>query len=157
MKPETLRRVMNIWPPFLFSGIRINKVSRDWRHVEVQLKLHRWNANYFGTQFGGHMFKMCDPFWAILATERLGKAYHVWDAAGDIEFISPGRETVYAVFDFDDAARDEIVAATADGEKHLRWFENEIRTAAGVLVARTRKQLYVRRKDKGRQNVRASA
>ena len=95
------------------------------------------------------MFKMCDPFWAILAAERLGKAYRVWDAAGEIEFIAPRRETVYADFHFDDGVRAEIEPATASGDKPLRWFENEITTADGTLIARVRKQLYVRRKDRG--------
>lgn len=146
MKPANLCRIMNVWPPFLFSGIRVNGISADWSQAKVQLKLHKWNANYFGTQFGGHMFKMCDPFWAILAAERLGKAYRVWDAAAAIEFIAPGRAAVYACFDFDDATRSEIIEATASGEKHLRWFENDIKTADGTVVAKMRKQLYIRRK-----------
>lgn len=137
---------MNCWPPFLGSGIRVNNISGDWMQAQVQLKLHRWNANYFGTQFGGHMFKMCDPFWAILASERLGKAYRVWDAAAEIEFTAPGRETVYADFDFDDATRDEIIEATASGGKHLHWLENNIKTADGTIIAKMRKQIYVRRK-----------
>ena len=44
------------------------------------------------------------------------------------------------------ATLDEIRAATAGGEKHLRWFETEIVGAEGEVVARARKQLYVRRK-----------
>ncbi len=49
----------------------------------------------------------------------------------------------------EDALLDELRAATAQGEKCLRWFDTDIRTATGELVATVRKQLYVRRK-KGR-------
>ena len=45
MKPATLRRLMNLWPPFLGSGIHVNSISDDWARAQVQLKLHRWNAN----------------------------------------------------------------------------------------------------------------
>ncbi len=39
-------------------------------------------------------------------------------------------------------------AAAASGEKVLRWFESEIVTASGKVVARVRKQLYVQLKPK---------
>lgn len=146
MKPTLLRRFMNVWPPFAASGIRVTDLSADWSYARVELRLRRWNRNYMGTQFGGNLFKMCDPFWAILAIERMGRGYLVWDAAGAIEFVAPGRETVYAEFRFDDATRDELIEAAATGKKHLRWFENDIVTADGTVVARARKQLYIRRK-----------
>ena len=146
MKPSVLRRLMNVWPPFAASGIHVADMASDWSHVRVELRLRPWNRNYMGTQFGGNLFKMCDPFWAILAIERLGREYVVWDAAGAIDFVSPGRETVYAEFVFDDALSDDILREAADGQKHLRWLENDITTADGTVVARVRKQLYVRRK-----------
>ena len=40
---------------------------------------------------------------------------------------------------------DELRGATADGAKALRWFETEVIDAAGDVVARMRKQLYIRR------------
>jgi hypothetical protein len=78
--------------------------------------------------------------------ECLGRDYVVWDQAGEIDFIAPGREDVYAEFVIEDAVLDELRRAAASGEKVLRWFETEIRTARGEVIARARKQLYVRRK-----------
>jgi hypothetical protein len=82
----------------------------------------------------------------ILVMECLGRDYMVWDQAGEITFVAPGREDVFAEFRVQDTVLDEIRAATAGGEKYLRWFETEIKTAGGEIVARVRKQLYVRRK-----------
>ena len=146
MSPARLRRILNWWPPYLFSGIRLERLDDDWRHARVRLKLRWYNRNYVGTQFGGNLFSMVDPFWMILVMERLGREYIVWDRAAEIEFVAPGRGDVYAEFHVDDALLDELRAATAGGEKHLRWFDTEIRAADGELVARVRKQLYVRRK-----------
>lgn len=70
----------------------------------------------------------------------------VWDQAGEIVFVEPGREDVFAEFRVEDAVLDALRAATANGEKVLRWFDTEIKTASGELVAQVRKQLYVRRK-----------
>jgi hypothetical protein len=50
----------------------------------------------------------------------------------------------------DDAAVEQLRAAAANGEKVLQWFETEIKTAAGELVARVRKQIYVRLKPRAR-------
>jgi hypothetical protein len=89
---------------------------------------------------------MADPFWMILLLRVLGREYIVWDQAGQIEFLLPGRGTVSGEFRLDESTLADIRAATAGGEKHLRWFETELRNDAGELVARARKQIYVRRK-----------
>lgn len=143
---RTLRRALNIWPPFLFGGMRVLEWSEDWRHARVRMKLSWYNRNFVGTQFGGNLFSMTDPFWMIMTMQALGRDYIVWDKAGAIEFVAPGRETVYAEFQLDDAVLDEIRAATANGDKYLRWFDTDVKTAGGEVIARVRKQIYVRRK-----------
>jgi len=146
MKPGILRHGMNLWPPFLFAGIHVREISADWRRVHVELRMRPWNRNYVGTHFGGSLFAMTDPFRMIPVLQCLGPGYIVWDQAGSIEFLKPGRGTVHAVFELDDAVLDELRAATAKGEKALRWFDADVLDAEGDVVARTRKQLYVRRK-----------
>ena len=142
-----LRRVMNLWPPYLFAGVRVRTIAEDWRHAEIELRSHWWNRNYVGVHFGGNLFSMTDPFWMLLTLNALGKDYIVWDKAGAIDFRKPGRGTVRAHFRLDDAMLDEIRVATAGGDKYLRWCETEIVDADGEVVARVRKQLYIRRKE----------
>ena len=151
MKASSLRRVFRLWPPFLFAGIRVTHLSDDFRHARVELRQRWFNRNYVGTHFGGSLFAMTDPFWMILALRRLGPDYLVWDRAGEITFDKPGRGTVVAEFDLDDATVDELRAAAAGGDKVLRWFETEIRDGAGEVVARVRKQVYVRLKPSRRE------
>ena len=139
---------MNLWPPFLFSGIRVEAIDDDWRYARVRLKLRWYNRNYVRTQFGGNLFAMTDPFWMILTLEALRHEYIVWDKAGEIEFVAPGRGDVLAEIRLEDAFLDEIRAATAGGDKYLRWCETLIKSESGELIARVRKQLYVRRKQR---------
>jgi acyl-coenzyme A thioesterase PaaI-like protein len=143
---RAIRRSLNLWPPFLFAGIRVLEISDDWRHARVVLKRHWYNRNFVGTHFGGSLFAMTDPFWMIMTLYRLGDGYIVWDKSAEIEFIEATKSPVYAEFALDDSAIEDIRAATAGGEKYLRWFETEVRTADGQTVARVRKQVYVRRK-----------
>lgn len=141
------RHFMNLWPPFLFSSIRIERISEDFREYEVRMALRAWSRNYVGTQFGGSLFAMCDPFWMIGTLRALGeKDYIVWDKAGEIEYVSPGRSAVRTTIRIDDALLAQIRQATAGGEKHLVWCENDILAEDGSVVARYRKQLYIRRK-----------
>jgi hypothetical protein len=150
MRANTFRRLLNLWPPFLFNSIRLQTLSADWAEATVVLRLRPWNRNYVRTQFGGNLFAMTDPFWMLLAMHRLGDNYYVWDKAAAIDFVAPGRDDVHAHFHLTDAVVDELRAAAANGDKVLRWFETEVTTASGEVVARVRKQLYVRLKPKAR-------
>ena len=150
MKPNTLRHIFNVWPPFLLSGIHVTELAPDWSFARVELRMRPWNRNYVGTHFGGSLFAMTDPFWMILAKERLGGEYYVWDKAAEIEFLKPGRGTVVAEFRLDDAVVDDLRARAAGGDKVLQWFATDVLDAAGEVVARVRKQIYIRLKPEAR-------
>ena len=150
--PSRLRRLMNLWPPFLFTGIRVTAIGEDWRSARTVLRRRWYNRNYVGVPFGGSLFAMTDPFWMILIGENLGRDYRVWDQAATIEFVAPGRSDVSCEFLVTDAILDELRTAAADGSKVLRWFDCDVKAADGSLVARVRKQVYVRRKRGGRDS-----
>lgn len=146
MRPALFRRLMNLWPPFLFTGIRCTHIAEDWRSAEVQLKLGVTNRNYVGVHFGGSLFAMTDPFYMLMLAKTLGRDYRVWDKAAAIDYVAPGRGTVTARFRLDDERLAEIRAATADGAKALPVFRVEITDEAGALVATLDRTVYVRRK-----------
>ncbi len=150
MKARTLRHGINLWPPFLFAGIHVTAIQPDYRYVRVELRQRPWNMNYVRSHFGGSLFAMTDPFWMLMLLQNLGRNYYVWDKAGEIEFVKPGKGVVATEFRLDDALLDEVRAATAGGDKCLRWFENEVRDAQGEVVARVRKQVYMRLKREAR-------
>ena len=150
MKASTFRRLVNLWPPFLVNSIHVQSLADDYSEARVALRLRPWNRNYVKSQFGGNLFAMVDPFWMLLAMHRLGSDYYVWDQAGAIDFVAPGREDVYAHFHLDDAAVAELRAAAAGGDKVLRWFDTDVVTASGAVIARVRKQIYVRLKPRAR-------
>jgi len=150
MRASTFRCLLNLWPPFLFSGIRLLSLDDDYTEAKVVLRLRPWNRNYVRTQFGGSLFAMADPFWMLLILHHIGKDHFVWDKAGTIDFVAPGREDVYAHFKLEPGMLDELRTAAAKGEKVLRWFDVSVKTAAGEVVAVVRKQLYVRLKPRHR-------
>jgi acyl-coenzyme A thioesterase PaaI-like protein len=144
--PTLMRRFLNVWPPFRFAGIRVLDIRPGFTGATVALRLRPLTRNYVGTQFGGAMFMMADPFWMLLLMRQLGEDYVVWDRRAEIEFVAPGRTDVHVEFVVEPAVVQEIQAAAAGGERVLRWFESDIVDDDGAVVARVRRQLYIRRK-----------
>ncbi|KRG69068.1 DUF4442 domain-containing protein [Pseudoxanthomonas dokdonensis] len=150
MKPSRLRHLFNFWPPFLFTGIHVTELADDWRQARVELRIRPWNRNYVGTHFGGSLFAMTDPFWMIMVKECLGRDYYVWDKAAEIEFVSPGRGTLHAQFRVDAELLESLCDAAAAGDKVLRWLPVDVLNERSEIVARIRKQIYVRLKPEKR-------
>ncbi len=151
MDKKILLKFWNLWPPFLGSGIRIRRASPDLRSIEVEMKLRFWNRNYVGTQFGGSLYAMCDPFFMVMLMENLGRDYVVWDKAATIRFKKPGRGTVRALFEIP-AERVEEIRAQADAQYKVEpVFTAQVKDSAGEVIAEVDKVLYVRRKDRKAQ------
>lgn len=140
------RRFMNLWPPLLFSSIRILEADEHWRHLVIRLKHSKITANYVGTLYGGSLYSMTDPFWMMMIARNLGREYTVWDARGEIRFLKPGRSDVTATFHLTQEELDDIRAETADGARHLRWYETKIVDGEGTVIAEVRKQVYIRKR-----------
>jgi acyl-coenzyme A thioesterase PaaI-like protein len=137
---------MNLYPPYLGAGIRVTRITKDFREIDVQLRRQPGNANAFGTHFGGSLYAMVDPFYCLQFFACLGPGYVVWDKSATIDFLRPGTGTVTAKFRITDADLEAAKAATATGAKHLPVFEVEVVDDKGERVARISKQLYIRRK-----------
>ena len=73
----TLRLLMNLWPPFIGAGIHVERLAPDYREAVVRMRLGLLNRNYMGTHFGGSLFAMTDPFFALLVMHNLGRDYVV--------------------------------------------------------------------------------
>ena len=146
--PRRLRWIFNLWPPFLFAGIRVEHIAPDWSAARVRMDLRWFNRNYVGTHFGGSLFAMTDPFWMLLVMESLGREYIVWDKAGEIDFVRPGRGRVHADFRLDPATVAALREQLGRERRVLHWFEVDVLDSEGEVVARVRKQLYLRRKQR---------
>lgn len=144
--PRVARWLFNLYPPYLMTGIVVREITPDWRRTRVEMGLHWYNRNYFGTHFGGSLYAMTDPFLAIMLARNLGPGYVVWDQAAEIEFLRPGRGRVAATFLLDETMIDAAREGTRDGQRFRPRWVVQVRDVAGEVVARVQKQLYVRRK-----------
>ena len=145
LTPRLLRFVLNLYPPYLGAGIRVAEIAPDFRRAAVEMPLRWYNRNFFGTHFGGSLYAMTDPFFALLVLHNLPPEYRVWDRAASITFVAPGRGRLRAEFVITDQDLETIAKMTAGGDKHLHLFKSDIVDAEGLVVARVEKVVYVRR------------
>jgi acyl-coenzyme A thioesterase PaaI-like protein len=152
VSPKFFRHFMNLWPPFWGTRIHIEHIADDWKTLRTRMKLSLRNKNYVGSHFGGGLFAMTDPFYMLMFMNLLGRDYVVWDKAARIEFVQPGRSTVYAHFQVTDEMIAEVKAATSNGDKFEPTYRIDVVDAKGSVVARIDKTLYIRKKQTGSRN-----
>ena len=137
---------LNWFPAYRGTGARVVFVRHDFMEVRIKLPLWWRTRNYVGTIFGGSLYASVDPFYMMMLIRCLGPAYVVWDKAASIRFRRPGRTTLYATFQFDQALVDAIRSELETVEKLDRQFTVELRDAAGVVHAVIEKTVNVRKR-----------
>jgi len=137
---------LNAYVPYFGAGIRTTELDLDAGIVQIEMPLTALNKNAVGTQFGGSLYAMIDPFYMLLLLHKLGKDHVVWDKAASIDFISPGRGRVTARIELPNEEVELIRGLAANNEPVLRTYPVEILGEDGKIVARIEKVLYIRRK-----------
>ena len=150
--PKLLKRILNLYPPYLGAGVKVTYISEDWKELHVSMSLRWFNRNAVGTHFGGSLYSMIDPHLMLLLMQLLGKEYLVWDKSADIEFVKASKKKVTSVLKVSNADLKVIRRSTINGEKYFSNFIVEIRDEDDDLVARVKKTIYVRRKQHDSEN-----
>jgi acyl-coenzyme A thioesterase PaaI-like protein len=150
MNAGIFKRMVNLWPPLFFSGIKLTYLAEDYSEARVTLKLRWYNRNYVGVQYGGSLMSMTDPWYMLLLMHKLGSDYFVWDKQAEIDYIAPGKTHVYANFKIDNEILEQIRTNTAGGEKYIPQFTVDITDEQGKLVARVKRRVYIKLKPRAR-------
>lgn len=137
---------MNFYPPFIGAGIRVDYMARDFKEVQVSMKLRFWNKNYVNTHYGGSLYSMCDPFFMLMIMQILGRDYIVWDKAASIRFKKPGKGKVRAVFKISDEEIANIHEALKTNDKYEPTFIVDVVNAENEIVCTVEKLLYIKKK-----------
>ncbi len=141
-----MKLVLNLYPPYLFAGVRVTKVDPQWRELHVSMKLRWFNQNAVGTHFGGSIYSMVDPHLMLLLMQVLGSDYVVWDKSANIEFHKPGKGRVHAVVRITYEDLHEIRRKTDGGDAYRPRFELAILDEDGDAVATVTKVLHIWRR-----------
>ena len=139
-------KLMSFYPPYIGAGVRLVKVADDLRTIRVEMGLHSWNRNYVGTQFGGSLYSMVDPFYMLMLMENLGSEFIIWDKAATIRFKKPGRGKVYAQLEVSEEVLQSIRDSVVRDGKCYPVFLVKILNGEGEVIAEVEKTLSVRPK-----------
>jgi acyl-coenzyme A thioesterase PaaI-like protein len=142
-------RWINFYPPLLGAGIRARRIDSQTIHVEM--KLTALNRNVMGVHFGGSLYAMCDPWYALILMGALGTDYIVWDTAASIQFLHPGRGKVAADFHIPRERIEEIRQAADEGRKIGPAFTVDLMDTLGQSIAHVEKILYVRKRKRNEE------
>lgn len=146
IRQKFLEKLINFYGPYIGAGVRMDYMDKAFRHVKVSMGLTFYNKNYMGTQFGGSLYAMVDPWYMLMLIKNLGKGYIVWDKAATINFRKPGRGKVFAEFLITEDDLAEIKASVEANIKMDKVFKVEIKDKDGTLIAEVDKTIYIRKK-----------
>jgi hypothetical protein len=146
LRQRFLEKIIRFYGPFLGAAVRPVEISKDYRYIKVEMPLTFYNKNYMGTQFGGSLYAMVDPWYMLMLKKNLGRDYIVWDKGATIHFRKPGMGKVWAEFSLSEEILNEIRAEVEKTVKMDKVFKVEIRDTSGKLIAEVDKVLYIRRK-----------
>lgn len=143
---NVLRIVVNFWLPFLGAGIKIEKVTPDFRTIEVSLKLRWYNKNYVGIHYGGSIFSMTDPFYMLMLIKNLGPDYMVLDKAAKIDYKKKGTGKLRATFIFTEEEINNIREKADALDKYIFDRPINVLNEENEVIATALRTLYVRKK-----------
>lgn len=136
---------MNAWPPYRGAGVWVEHIAEDFKRVKVRLTLRWYNGNYHGTHFGGSLYAMIDPFFALMVGQNLGRDYVVWDKRAAIQYLLPVTGVVTASFSITQHDVNRIRESVDREGRHEETFAIEILDRSGQVVAIAEKTIHIRR------------
>ena len=152
MTANTIMKYFKYWPPFLSSGISVKDFDLDKGYVVSQMKISKWNANVFGTMYGGSLYSMCDPFYVFILSHNLGRGYYIWDVESNIKFLKATKQPVTARFEISHRELANIKLKADAGEKVTPIFTTQIIDSDDQVIAEVKKTLYIKAKKKSKNS-----
>lgn len=144
LAPHLLKLRINTYAPYIGAGIKIEHINLDQGLCVVSMGLNALNKNIVGTQFGGSLYSMVDPFYMLMLMHQLGSSYVVWDKSSHIDFVAPGNSKVIARMKIPSNEIITIQELAKDGDAVFRDYQADILDDQQKLIATVTKTIYIR-------------
>lgn len=144
LTPHLLKLRINTYAPYVGAGIKVEYIDLDQGLCVVSMALNAFNKNIVGTQFGGSLYSMVDPFYMLMLMHQLGSTYVVWDKSSTIEFIAPGKTKVRTRIKIPNTEIVTIQELAKDGEAVFREYKADIVDEQQKVIATVTKSIYIR-------------
>ncbi|GAA0322741.1 DUF4442 domain-containing protein [Psychrobacter aestuarii] len=144
LTPHLLKLRINTYAPYVGAGIKVEHIDLDQGLCVVSMPLTALNKNVVGTQFGGSLYSMTDPFYMLILMRQLGSGYVVWDKSAKIDFIAPGHDKVTARIKIPSSEISDIQELAKEGAPVFREYTVDIVDDQQKVVATVSKTVYIR-------------
>ena len=156
LSPHLFKLRINTYAPYVGASIKVEHVDLDQGLCVVSMALNNLNKNIVGTQFGGSLYSMVDPFYMTMLMHQLGSSYVVWDKSSYIEFIAPGKTRVTARMKIPNNEIALIRNLAENGEAVFRDYKTDIVDDQQKIIATVTKTVYIRLRKHSKSNDQSS-
>ncbi len=131
------KMLLQLYPPFLFMGVKILHLRDDYRSMTVKLPLRWYGSNMHGTLFGGWLSAVSDPLAALLCAKIFPDVV-VWTKSHHIEFKRPAASDVTMQVEITDTDIEAIRKSLDTTGRAHHCFEFDIKDSKDKVVARVK-------------------
>lgn len=139
--------MLNLYPPFLFQGIRVRAMSPKKGRAVLSVRHGLFTRNLNGSIFGGSIFAAADPTYSILYWQvfaRRSQRIEVWLKSAQIEYVKPARSRLELTFELTSVEIEEVAEELASEGRFVRRYSTDAIDREGDLCARIETEVYVR-------------
>ena len=149
LQPKELKRMLNLWFPFMTNRIQIDSISDDFHHMHVCLKHSFWNRNPNKSIWGGSIVSAMDPFFPILMKQILlrdGIVTDFYSKAISVQFIKMVKSNVTFQFSISEKEVALVVQELDQNEKYEGWHSVEGIGSNNKICVKGKVQIFLRKR-----------
>ncbi len=149
LKAKELKRMLNLWFPFLVNRIQIISIKENFHEMQVCLKHSFWNRNPNKSIWGGSITSALDPFFPVMMKQiilRKGIHTEFYSKAVHVEFLHKVESHLYFHFKINDAEVMEAEEKLVNSGKYESWHTADGVDDKGNVCVHGQVQVYLRRR-----------
>jgi len=149
LKPNELKRMLNLWFPFLMNRIQIKSINEDFHEMQVCLRHSFWNRNPNKSVWGGSITSALDPFFPVMMKQiilRKGISTEFYSKAVHVEFLQKVKTHLNFHFKIDNIEVKEALEKLENTGKYENWHSADGVDNKGNICVKGRVQVYLRKR-----------
>ena len=149
LKADELKRMLNLWFPFLVNRIRIISIADDFHEMQVRLKHSFWNRNPNKSVWGGSIASALDPFFPVMMKQiilRRGISTDFFSKAIHVEFVRMVESHVSFHFIITKSEVMETIKILNNDSKYEGWHSVDGIDINGNICVHGKVQIYLRKR-----------
>ena len=149
LKPNELKRMLNLWFPFLVNRIKIISITDDFHQMNIQLKHSFWNRNPNKSIWGGSITSALDPFFPIMIKQIMlvkGIPTDFFSKAVHVEFIKQVNTHVFFQFKITKAEIMTAENSLNNNGKYENWHTVDGLDSDGNTCIKGKGEVYLRKR-----------